>query len=107
MWGRKLVLGFIVAVFSLLLLSLFLVPSVLSPQAASCKDNRPVIYLLYASSGSVSQLLNTNQIDSFIIWEPVVANAELSGIGKRIAVPSDLPPPGNGGCCKLCLCAQK
>lgn len=39
-------------------------------------------------------LLNTGQIDAFLIWEPIVANAELSGIGKRIAVPSDLPPPG-------------
>ena len=42
----------------------------------------------------MGQLLNTKQIDAFLIWEPVVSNAELSGIGKRIAVPSDLPPPG-------------
>jgi len=42
----------------------------------------------------MAQLLNTGQIDAFLIWEPVVANAELSGIGKRIAVPSGLPPPG-------------
>src|SRR5690606_20494702 len=33
-------------------------------------------------------------IDAFLIWEPIVSNAELSGIGKRIAVPADLPPPG-------------
>jgi NitT/TauT family transport system substrate-binding protein len=42
----------------------------------------------------MAQLLNTGQIDAFLIWEPVVSNAELSGIGKRIAVPGDLPPPG-------------
>jgi NitT/TauT family transport system substrate-binding protein len=52
------------------------------------------VSLLYASSGSLPQLLNTGQIDAALIWEPVVANAELSGIGKRIAVPSDIPPPG-------------
>ncbi|MDP3396130.1 MAG: ABC transporter substrate-binding protein [Methanoregula sp.] len=57
-------------------------------------DESPSVYLLYASSGSMGQLLNTGQIDAFLIWEPVVSNAELSGIGKRIAVPSDLPPPG-------------
>jgi len=54
----------------------------------------PEVYLLYASSGSLPQLLNTGQIDAFLIWEPIVSNAELSGIGKRIAVPADLPPPG-------------
>jgi ABC-type nitrate/sulfonate/bicarbonate transport system substrate-binding protein len=57
-------------------------------------DDCPSVSLLYASSGSMGQLLNTGQIDAFLIWEPVVSNAELSGIGKRIAVPSDLPPPG-------------
>lgn len=40
------------------------------------------------------QLLNTNQIDAFLIWEPVVSNAELSGIGTMVATPEDLPPPG-------------
>jgi ABC-type nitrate/sulfonate/bicarbonate transport systems, periplasmic components len=54
----------------------------------------PEVYLLYASSGSLPQLLNTGQIDAFLIWEPIVSNSELSGIGKRIAVPADLPPPG-------------
>ncbi|MFA4849195.1 MAG: ABC transporter substrate-binding protein [Methanoregula sp.] len=57
-------------------------------------DDRPSVSLLYASTGSMGQLLNTGQIDAFLIWEPVVSNAQLSGIGKCIAVPSDLPPPG-------------
>ncbi|MDO9035879.1 MAG: ABC transporter substrate-binding protein [Methanoregula sp.] len=57
-------------------------------------EENPSVYLLYASTGSMGQLLNTKQIDAFLIWEPVVSNAELSGIGKCIAVPSDLPPPG-------------
>jgi len=42
----------------------------------------------------MGQLLYTGQVDSFLIWEPVVSNAELSSIGKCIAVPSDLPSPG-------------
>jgi len=50
--------------------------------------------LLYASAGSMPQLLNTRQIDAFLAWEPVVANSELSSLGRKIAVPSDLPPPG-------------
>lgn len=57
-------------------------------------DDEDTVLLLYASAGSMPQLLNTNQIDAFLVWEPVVANAELSGIGKRIAVVSDIPPPG-------------
>jgi ABC-type nitrate/sulfonate/bicarbonate transport system substrate-binding protein len=57
-------------------------------------EGAPTVSLLYASSGSLPQLLNTGQIDAALIWEPVVANAELSGIGKRIAVPAEIPPPG-------------
>jgi ABC-type nitrate/sulfonate/bicarbonate transport system substrate-binding protein len=56
--------------------------------------DHPSVSLLYASTGSMPQLLNTGQIDAFLIWEPVVSNAELSGIGKRVAAPADLPPPG-------------
>ncbi|MDD1647240.1 MAG: ABC transporter substrate-binding protein, partial [Methanomicrobiales archaeon] len=67
------------------------------PSAAglfSPADTSPSVSLLYAASGSLPQLLNTGQIDAFLIWEPVVSQAELSGIGKRIAVPSDMPPEG-------------
>ena len=69
-------------------------------------DEQPVVYLLYASAGSMPQLLNTEQIDAFMIWEPVVSNAELAGIGKMIATPADLPPPGkweNAASCILVL----
>jgi hypothetical protein len=76
----------------LLVILLLIHPS--GPRFFSSADNTPSVSLLYASAGSLPQLLNTGQIDAFLIWEPVVANAELSGIGKRIAVPSDLPPPG-------------
>lgn len=54
----------------------------------------PEACLLYASAGSMPQLLNTGQVDAFIAWEPVVSQAELSGIGRMIATPADLPPPG-------------
>ncbi len=82
----------IVAISVLLVIFLLINPS--PPRFYSSPDHYPSISLLYASSGSMAQLLNTGQIDAFLIWEPVVANSELSGIGKRIAIPSDLPPPG-------------
>ena len=65
-----------------------------APAFFPLSGNPPSVSLVYASAGSMAQLLNTGQIDAFLIWEPVVANSELSGIGKRIAVPADLPPPG-------------
>jgi len=80
--------GFIL--IAILLLIMFPSP----PDFLSHRHTPPSVSLLYASGGSMAQLLNTGQIDAFLIWEPVVSNAELSGIGKRIAVPSDLPPPG-------------
>ena len=73
----------------IILLNYNTVPGLVQPV-----DDRPSVSLLYASTGSMGQLLNTGQIDAFLIWEPVVSNAQLSGIGKRIAVPSNLPPPG-------------
>ncbi len=77
-----------------ILLLLLLLTHTSAPGFFSSRDSPPSVSLLYASSGSMAQLLNTGQIDAFLIWEPIVSNAELSGIGKRIAVPSDLPPPG-------------
>ena len=41
-----------------------------------------------------------------MIWEPVVSNARLSGIGKMIATPAELPPPGkweNAASCVLVM----
>jgi NitT/TauT family transport system substrate-binding protein len=83
----------LVAVCILLAVLLLLYPS-LPRFIPPSPHSSPSVSLLYASAGSLPQLLNTGQIDAFLIWEPVVSNAELSGIGKRIAVPSDLPPPG-------------
>ena len=73
---------------------LFLLVSGTYPPVLPPANGNPQVFLLYASAGTMPQLLNTGQIDAFLIWEPVVSNAELSGIGRRIAVPSDIPPPG-------------
>lgn len=93
MQERRQILRIIIA-GCILLIILFLLLSCSVPQFKYPAGERPTVYLLYTSAGSMSQLLNTNQIDAFLIWEPVVANAELADTGKRVAVPSDLPPPG-------------
>jgi hypothetical protein len=65
-----------------------------------------MVYLLYASAGTMPQLLEVGQIDAFLVWEPIVASTQLSGIGKMIATPSDLPPEGeweNAASCVLVL----
>lgn len=80
--------------FVILLALPFLINIVTGPGSSFSGGRGPTVSLLYASAGSMPQLLNTGQIDAFLIWEPVVSNAELSGLGKRIAVPADLPPPG-------------
>ena len=52
------------------------------------------------------QLLNAGQIDAFIVWEPIVSTATLTGTGKMIATPGWMPPPGEWGdtaCCVLVL----
>ena len=105
MQGLRPIYWFIIAGCILLIL-LFLFLPVTAPRFVHSDNECPTVYLLYASAGSMSQLLNTNQIDAFMIWEPVVSNAELAGIGKRIAVPSSLPPPGkwaNAASCVLVL----
>jgi ABC-type nitrate/sulfonate/bicarbonate transport system substrate-binding protein len=104
MQGQRPIYGVIIAGCILLIILILLLPG---PGLRVLPDKGPpTVYLLYASAGSMSQLLNTNQIDAFIIWEPVVSNAELACIGKRIAVPADLPPPGkwvNTASCVLVL----
>jgi ABC-type nitrate/sulfonate/bicarbonate transport systems, periplasmic components len=87
----------------ILLIILFLLFTCQVPQLLYPAGERPTVYMLYTSAGSMSQLLNTNQIDAFLIWEPVVANAELAGTGKRVAVPSDLPPPGEWANAASCV----
>ncbi len=69
-------------------------------------DKGPVVLLVYGTGGIMPQLLDTGQIDGFIIWEPIVSETVLGKIGKKIATESDLPPPGkwnNTACCVLVM----
>ncbi|GAB6284715.1 MAG: hypothetical protein STSR0009_09150 [Methanoregula sp.] len=38
------------------------------------------------------QLLNTDQIDGFFVWQPYVAMAREGGMGKILTYSEDLPP---------------
>lgn len=76
-------LGFIV------LIGIFLAGFSFPPDDQSV---RPSVLLLYTSSGTVLQLLETGQIDGFFIWEPTPHIASLGGVGKIIATEEDLPP---------------
>lgn len=87
-----------------ILLLLFLYPG--GGQKVNEPGSGARVSLLYASTGSMSQLLSTGQIDAFIVWESVVSTALLSGTGKMIATPADMPPPGewaDAACCVLVL----
>jgi ABC-type nitrate/sulfonate/bicarbonate transport system substrate-binding protein len=64
---------------------------------AGCAQNPPpsenaTVEILYANAGQMPQLLATNQIDGFLIWQPQVEYANLSGVGKILAYSQDLPP---------------
>jgi hypothetical protein len=63
-------------------------------------------YLVYTSTGSMSQLLDSGQIDAFIVWESVVSTATMSGSGKMVAATAEIPPPGawpDAACCVFVL----
>ncbi|MBN2735234.1 MAG: ABC transporter substrate-binding protein [Methanomicrobiaceae archaeon] len=85
---------FIFGVIIAVIFFVFLISNAYPGLIAKNTDDKPTVYLLYASSGPMLQLLNTGQADAFIVWEPVVATSELAGIGKQIAEPSDIPPKG-------------
>jgi len=73
----------------ILLLILSMIPvghDLLSP------SGKPYVTLVYASSGMMPQLLNTSQVDAFLVWESVVSTSECGNIGKVIARDNDLPP---------------
>ncbi|HWQ65588.1 MAG TPA: ABC transporter substrate-binding protein [Methanospirillum sp.] len=67
---------------------------------------QPEVRLLYTSSGTVLQLLDSEQIDGFLIWEPVPQIAVLGDVGKIIATDADLPPDHSWAeepCCVLVI----
>ena len=55
-------------------------------------SDKPVVIFVYASSGIMPQLLNTSQVDAFMVWESVVSTADLGNIGRVIARDEDIPP---------------
>lgn len=87
--ARGIIIAGCILLSFILLLLYGAAPGIIPPAS-----DRPAIYLVYASAGTMTQLLNTGQIDAFLVWEPVVSNTGLAGIGKMIASPGDLPPPG-------------
>ncbi len=104
MKGRPLYLAFLVGL--LLVVTLLFLALYPGYQYATQSGSRSEVYLLYASSGSMVQLLNADQIDAFIVWEPIVSTATLTGTGRMIATPGMMPPPGEWGdtaCCVLVL----
>lgn len=64
---------------------------------SGCIDNKSgdaKVELLYSGAGSMPGLLSTGQVDGYIIWQPFVAVADVSGIGKVVSYSEDLPPAG-------------
>jgi len=54
-------------------------------------NSSPTVLLLYSTAGSMPQLLNTDKIDGFFVWQPYVAMAQQGGMGKAIAYSEELP----------------
>jgi NitT/TauT family transport system substrate-binding protein len=64
----------------------------------------PEVRLVYTDASRMQQLLMTNQIDGFIIWQPVVETVNSSGAGKIIAYSQYIPPDriwADHTCCAL------
>ena len=69
-------------------------------------NNRiPEVELLFCKGQSILPvLLTTGQIDGYVAWQPYLALAEESDIGKVVALSRDFPPNGlwhNHPCCVL------
>ena len=85
------------------IIAFFLVPGVGILHVTSQK---PTVYILYSTAGSMPQLLNTDQVDAFFVWQPYVAMANQGGIGKAIVYSEDLPPNHHWAdtpCCVLVM----
>ena len=55
-------------------------------------DAGATVEIIYTNTGQMPMLLATDQIDGYIVWQPFVAVAPESGIGKVAAYTQDLPP---------------
>ncbi|HTY14332.1 MAG TPA: ABC transporter substrate-binding protein [Methanoregulaceae archaeon] len=93
-------LACLIVIIAVLFLALYSPPG--SGQAGTNGD----VCLVYTSTGSMAQLLDSGQIDAFIVWESVVSTATMSGSGKMIANTTAIPPPGewsDAACCVFVL----
>jgi ABC-type nitrate/sulfonate/bicarbonate transport system substrate-binding protein len=73
-------------------------------QPSTPTGNTTVSILYSKGVGPLPMLLATNQIDGYIAWQPFVAVASESGVGKVISYTGDLPPAGmwkDHPCCAL------
>lgn len=65
----------------------------------------PEVELIYCKGQSIFPvLLTTGQIDGYVGWQPELALAEVSGIGKVVSYSQEFPPNGqwhNHPCCVL------
>lgn len=50
--------------------------------------------IMYTATGQMPVLLSTGQIDGYMVWQPFVSVAEVSGIGTVVSYSQDLPPAG-------------
>lgn len=83
---------FIPFVCGIILLLLFFLSVLPVSHELVSSNTKPSVTLVYASSGMMPQLLNTSQVDAFIVWESVVTISELGHIGRVIARDTDFPP---------------
>ncbi|PWR70016.1 ABC transporter substrate-binding protein [Methanospirillum lacunae] len=84
--------GFIPLLCGLLCILLFILSGLPVGHELAGTGAKPTVKFVYASSGIMPQLLNTSQVDAFIVWESVVSTAKLGKIGTVIARDGDIPP---------------
>ena len=103
MSGKKILFLPAVCIALALIIVFLLVPDI---DLISTTPRQPTVDLLYSTAGSMPQLLNTDQIDGFFVWQPYVAMAREGGMGKILTYSEDLPPNhywANQPCCVLVM----
>jgi hypothetical protein len=93
-------LACVIVIIAVLFLALYV------PPGSGKAGTEGEVYLVYTSTGSMAQLLDSGQIDAFIVWESVVSTATMSGSGKMVANTAAIPPPGewsDAACCVFVL----
>ena len=97
---------FLFLIIFLSVVSSFAFETANSSEKMNQTDNRiPEVELLFCKGQSILPvLLTTGQIDGYVAWQPYLALAEESGLGKVVALSRDFPPNGlwhNHPCCVL------